>query len=255
MRAVRSCGTRSSTSVAARSAGWSKAGKAGPLARARRSSEAALDFSDEDDVRRASGRLFCRGTWPRLAGEIDSYLARPLGGVRLRDGLRVVIAGRRANGKSSLLNALIGRDAAAITPEIAGHDPGSGRGADGNRRRTVPAGRHGRAARRRRRDRGRSVSRAPIRRSLAAADADPCWLGDPSRPHRIPAGPSWFMPKSDIGPPRTGRSDTAGVGENRGRASTSSSELLIRADPTSLLPVEGEVSPQRPSSGGAWRLP
>jgi tRNA modification GTPase len=53
-----------------------------------------------------------------LAAEIEAALARPAA-ERLRDGLRVVIAGPPNAGKSSLLNWLAGRQA-AITSAIAG---------------------------------------------------------------------------------------------------------------------------------------
>jgi tRNA modification GTPase len=76
-----------------------------------------LDFSDEGEVGEG---------WPpgwgeavaALAGEMETALARPAA-ERLRDGLRVVIAGPPNAGKSSLLNWLAGRQA-AITSAIAG---------------------------------------------------------------------------------------------------------------------------------------
>jgi tRNA modification GTPase len=76
--------------------------------------EAALDFSDEDDVAPADIAA------PRAAliAEIQRFLDRPPA-ERLRDGIRVVIAGPPNAGKSTLLNALAGREA-AITSESAG---------------------------------------------------------------------------------------------------------------------------------------
>jgi tRNA modification GTPase len=75
--------------------------------------EAALDFSDEGEVGEA---------WPpgwtddvrALASEMQALLERPPA-ERLRDGLRVVIAGPPNVGKSSLLNALAQREAAIIS--------------------------------------------------------------------------------------------------------------------------------------------
>jgi tRNA modification GTPase len=79
--------------------------------------EAALDFSDEDDVGEHD-RLAGSERLERLALEIDAVLTRP-SAERLREGIRVVLAGPPNAGKSSLLNYLVGRQA-AITSEIAG---------------------------------------------------------------------------------------------------------------------------------------
>jgi tRNA modification GTPase len=79
--------------------------------------EAALDFSDEGEVGEA---------WPRgwaeevqaLGAEMEVLLGRPPA-ERLRDGVRVVIAGPPNAGKSSLLNVLTQREA-AITSAVPG---------------------------------------------------------------------------------------------------------------------------------------
>ncbi|WP_324748924.1 tRNA uridine-5-carboxymethylaminomethyl(34) synthesis GTPase MnmE [Sphingomonas sp. LY54] len=79
--------------------------------------EAALDFADEGDVEEEvslADSPFLRA----LVDELAEMLSRP-GSERLRDGVRVVIAGPPNAGKSSLLNALAGRRA-AITSPIAG---------------------------------------------------------------------------------------------------------------------------------------
>ena len=79
--------------------------------------EAALDFSDEGDV---EGEVSLRDSpaLGKLMLEIRAALDRPTS-ERLREGVRVVIAGPPNTGKSSLLNRLAGRRA-AITSAIAG---------------------------------------------------------------------------------------------------------------------------------------
>ncbi|MFD1610221.1 tRNA uridine-5-carboxymethylaminomethyl(34) synthesis GTPase MnmE [Sphingomonas tabacisoli] len=78
--------------------------------------EAALDQSDEDDV--PTDRTEIDRIGSRLAAVIGSMLDRP-GAERLFDGIRVVFAGPPNSGKSTLINALSGREV-AITSPIAG---------------------------------------------------------------------------------------------------------------------------------------
>lgn len=89
------------------------------LTRAAAAVEASLDFSDEGDVGESDDALArVRAAVADLAGEIGSVVARPPV-ERIKDGVRVVIAGPPNAGKSTLFNHLCGRDAAIVSP-VAG---------------------------------------------------------------------------------------------------------------------------------------
>lgn len=76
--------------------------------------EATIDFSDEGEV----GEGLPQGWATALAAvshEIAESLERPAA-ERLRDGVRIVVAGPPNAGKSSLINSLCGRDVAITSP-------------------------------------------------------------------------------------------------------------------------------------------
>lgn len=81
--------------------------------------EALLDHADEDDVGDEIIILDAVRNGARiLAADIATVLSEPPI-ERLRDGLRVVLAGPPNSGKSTLFNAMVERDAAIVSP-IAG---------------------------------------------------------------------------------------------------------------------------------------
>ena len=73
--------------------------------------EVAIDYSDEDHGNSAGG---VAPTLRRLSREMSEMLDSPRV-EKLRDGVRVVIAGPPNSGKSSLFNALAGQDRAIVT--------------------------------------------------------------------------------------------------------------------------------------------
>jgi tRNA modification GTPase len=76
--------------------------------------EAAVDFPDEDVPADVAGRAL--PLVASLVGDLEAALADAGRGERVRDGYRVALIGAPNAGKSVLFNALLGRDAAIVTP-------------------------------------------------------------------------------------------------------------------------------------------
>jgi tRNA modification GTPase len=79
--------------------------------------EAELDFADEDDVD-PQNKVNISDRCIELRDAMTALVSTPAA-EKLRDGLRVVLGGPPNSGKSTLLNALVARDA-AIVSDIAG---------------------------------------------------------------------------------------------------------------------------------------
>lgn len=153
--------------------------------------EAILDFGDEDDVSSDDGRI-ARDTL-MLASDMARVLEQPTV-ERLRDGVVVALAGPPNTGKSTMLNALAGRDAAIVSP-IAGTT---------RDRIELQLVRSGRAYRlvdtAGLRDEGPDTIEAEgiarAMRTVASADIV-LWLGDEAPP-TSQAETIWLQPRSDL---------------------------------------------------------
>ena len=75
--------------------------------------EGAIDFPEED--LEEQGGQWLRGELAALAGECADLVRSYHGGAALRNGVTVALVGATNVGKSSLLNALVGRDRALVS--------------------------------------------------------------------------------------------------------------------------------------------
>ncbi|HZF94847.1 MAG TPA: tRNA uridine-5-carboxymethylaminomethyl(34) synthesis GTPase MnmE [Allosphingosinicella sp.] len=192
--------------------------------------EAALDFGDEGDV----GEELPAGWRERLAavrGDVEAALLRAPA-ERLREGVRVAIAGPPNVGKSSLLNALAGRDA-AITSEIAGttRDVIEAPTAIGG----VAFLLTDTAGLRESDDRVEAVGIERARQAVGAADLV-LWLG---APEDAPEDAIIVHPKADLDPPDARSHIAVSAMTGAGLAALAA---LLAGRARLLLPAEGEVA-------------
>jgi tRNA modification GTPase len=194
--------------------------------------EAVLDFSDEGEVGDGPADGW-QDDLERLLGEVRQALAAPPA-ERLRDGVRVVIAGPPNSGKSSLLNWLAGRQA-AITSAIAGTTRDlveAPTGIGGTPFLLVDT-----AGLRDTQDEVEQIGVGRARASIGAADLI-LWLGTPGDTP-APEKSLLVQSKIDISPPDLGAEIrvSAETGEGMGLLV----DLLI-ARARALLPREGEAA-------------
>lgn len=194
--------------------------------------EAVIDFSDEGEVGEGLPPGWAAAV-KDLAAQMRAALARP-SAERLREGIRLVIAGPPNAGKSSLLNWLAGRQA-AITSAIAGTTR------DIVEAPTAIAGTPfllvDTAGLRNADDEVERIGVTRARETMEAADLI-LWLGSPGDAPD-PARTLCVQSKIDLNPrdPAADAHVSAETGEGMGDLV----QLLIERG-RALLPIEGEVS-------------
>lgn len=197
--------------------------------------EAMIDFGEEDDVAGASlGPVVNDMT--ALADELAAMLDRPAV-ERLKDGVRIVLAGPPNSGKSTLLNALAERDVAIVSPV-------SGTTRD---RIEVPVVRNGIAylltdtagLAERSDDPVERIGIARARQAMAAADVV-LWLGD----ERPADGALWLYPRADLPGRGTALEDRL-VFSARTGIGMDTLWACIEGHTRTLLPASREVTTNR----------
>lgn len=192
--------------------------------------EAQLDFTDEDDVPEDAA---LERDVAELAGDLAAALERP-SAERLRDGVRVAIAGPPNAGKSTLLNALADREAAIVSSRA-----GTTRDVI-----EVPVSLEGRALvlidmagiRDVTHDQIEQLGIARARKRIADSEIV-LWLGD--NKGDVPPGALWVWPRSD----EHGRAICAEADFVVSATSGEGLDLLVRAileRVSALLPREAE---------------
>lgn len=192
--------------------------------------EALIDFDDDGDVDPAQAdAAFAAASG--LADDIAAMLAQPPA-ERLKEGVRVVFAGPPNSGKSTLVNALAGRDVAIASP-IAGTTRDvieAPLTIDG-----VPFVFIDTAGLRHAAEEIEAAGVARAGREIAGADIV-IWLGAEEPP--LTGALIAVFPKSDLHPPTPGRLPiSAATGQGL--------DILISqivSTARTLLPVEGDVS-------------
>ena len=192
--------------------------------------EARIDFSDEDDVPDDDG--VAAGAIVRLRQEMNAMLCTPPA-ERLRDGIRVVIAGPTNAGKSTLFNVLVGKEAA-----IATAIPGTTRDLI-----EYPVQMEGMpfifVDSAGLRDTDDSVERIGVSRAQAAMEAADLvlWMGEPGQ---CPVKAVQIFPKSDLGGNVDGAEGIAISSVTQQGIDVLKATLVSRG--TMLLPREGEIA-------------